>query len=149
MRRDDRRRHRGQALVEFSLLLPFLVTFTFGAIAIQTYIDALNELQGAVTHAAQAGGRDATDPCTSGSPSGSGVTDMQTAFNETLNAQQQQGASSFTTVPTLHITCPSTGVGPMGVSATGTIKLEWLPIFNQLTLTANGSGYIENFRNRA
>ena len=148
MRHGHRRRHPGQALVEFALLLPFLVTFTVGAIAVQTYINALNELQGAVSHAALVGGRNTTNPCPGGVGNSITEASMQSAFDQTLNAQQQLGGSAFTSVPTLDVTCPPSGIGPMGVSATGTVKLTWVPIFNQITLTADGSGYIENFRNR-
>ena len=152
---------RGQSLVEFALVLPFLVIFVFGAIAVQTYINAQNQIQAAVTHAAFVAAREQTNPCVPGPASD----DVVSAFDLSLTQLQagsaplQQTGSGYSAhplPPNPVITCYSGGSvnsawvrgGVVSVSAAGVVMLPWLPVLNQVPVSALSASQIEPYRSR-
>lgn len=85
------RAHRGQALVEFAVLLPVMLIFALGTVAIDSYVQAQSFLQSGVLEAALVGARDACDPCVPNQPFGPLCTDSTPAnhydgFNDVVMA---------------------------------------------------------------
>ncbi len=93
----QRRSGRAQTMVEFAVLLPVMITVFFGAIAIDSYIQAQSLLQQASNEAALTIARNSNDSCANGD---TGYAQAIAAFDSALKSPLYT-----TPYPTPAITC--------------------------------------------